>query len=95
MYGMHLRDMATRLKKAGLISNEDKATQIMREYWTDRIAVSWTTSDVLDRAEQKGITLSEDKAKEILQTILRRHDAEIGINWDVIDANIDMYNAKE
>lgn len=53
------------------------------------IHIRWTANDVIDRAAYRGITLSRDQAKEILSTMKRRHDCEVGINWDVIDVHTD------
>jgi len=47
--------------------------------------------DILGQAENMGIDLTNEQAKEIAEDIERMHDASIGINWEVIDTFIDMY----
>jgi len=55
----------------------------------DVIAVAvWTVQDVLDRAKELHTPITENEAEEILEDIHHRQDANIGINWDVIDSGI-------
>lgn len=54
----------------------------------DTIQVSWSIDDVLEQAVQDEIGITEDEAREILAITKRRHDASIGINWDVLSAHI-------
>lgn len=53
------------------------------------INITWSTEDVLHQAKEKGVKLTEDEANDILLYMERKHDACIGINWDVIDVYID------
>lgn len=46
----------------------------------DWIAIKWHVDDVLDVRED----LTTDQAREVLHALKRYHDAESGINWDVI-----------
>ena len=57
----------------------------------DSIAVIWCVEDVLMRAEEQGIPLTKDEARTILARMDHKHDACIGISWDVIDCYIDMH----
>ena len=53
------------------------------------IHIGWSTEDVLHQAKEKGVTLTEDEANEILLQMERKHDADIGISWTTIDVYID------
>jgi hypothetical protein len=56
------------------------------------INITWSTEDVLEQAKtHHGITLTEAQADEIVGMLLDKHDACIGINWDVISYTIDEY----
>jgi hypothetical protein len=55
------------------------------------IKIIWSTDDVLMRADDMGHTISEEQGDVILETIYRYHDAEVGINWGVIDFHIENY----
>ena len=56
---------------------------------TRQIAIIWDIDDVLSRAKEKHINITEQQALEILHNIERHHDTEIGINWDTIDYHLD------
>ena len=51
----------------------------------DQIAVSWHIDDVREVRPD----LTDDQCREVLAQAKHRHDAEIGINWDVLDAHAD------
>lgn len=51
----------------------------MRAYWTDRIALVWETDDVA--GECPGLT---EEARAVLERVLAKQDASVGVNWDVI-----------
>ena len=53
--------------------------------------ILWHTTDIIDRAKERGIDLSIQDAKQILKNLDRNHDATIGINWGVIDFVTDNY----
>jgi len=57
----------------------------------DWIEDRWNIEDVSQQALTRDIELSDQQSLEILHRIDEDRDASIGINWDVIDAHIDMY----
>ena len=60
-----------------------------------KINIVWSTIDVIDRAKEMEVAeLSIEEATIILNEIERRHDASIGINWDVISCHIENYLTK-
>lgn len=61
------------------------------EEYIGSISIKWTVYDVLQRAGELDIPLSEEEAEIILENIFDQHDANIGVNWDVIDAAIIEY----
>ncbi len=44
------------------------------------ISITWSTEDVLSLDD----TLTEAQAIEVLELAENKHDANIGINWDVL-----------
>jgi len=56
-----------------------------------KIKLIWCYEDVLMLAKMRDITLNKKQACEILAEVERKHDATIGVNWDVIDCHIDEY----
>jgi hypothetical protein len=62
------------------------------ELQDDEIAIVWSAEDV--RTECKWLTV--DESEHILNAIEHRHDACIGINWEVIHYTaLHMYPEKE
>jgi len=53
------------------------------------ISIGWSTEDVLQRAKDNDVKLTEDEANSILLEIQRDYDAEVGINWETIDDYIE------
>lgn len=51
----------------------------------------WYTSDIIQQGKSRGLEISEDQAKDILQSIANSYDCSTGVNWDVIDIHIDKY----
>lgn len=49
----------------------------------------FSAPDVVYRAKDRGIKLTIDQAKDILIQIQKNRDANLGINWDVIDYYLD------
>jgi hypothetical protein len=54
----------------------------------EHILIKWGKDDVLSAAEEDDIELNDEEVKKILTVIKRRHDAEQGVNWDVIKSTI-------
>jgi hypothetical protein len=62
----------------------------------DWLASWWHISDVQERAEENGDTLSDEEAREVLACIDKYHDCEVGINWYSMDVHIDnVVNERE
>jgi hypothetical protein len=53
------------------------------------ISIGWSTEDVLQRAKDNDVKLTEDEANSILLEIQRDYDADVGINWETIDDYIE------
>jgi len=56
------------------------------------ISISWSTADVKHQAQQRGITITQEQACDVLNALEHNHDACIGISWDVIDVHLDQYS---
>jgi len=57
----------------------------------DQIAIIWSVEDVLEVRPD----LTEDQAYEVLQIAEHRHDANIGINWEVLAIHADWQFPKK
>jgi hypothetical protein len=57
-------------------------------YDTQRqIAIIWDIEDV----KSLDSNLNDNEAMEVLKLVKDRHDASLGINWDVLSCAIDIY----
>jgi hypothetical protein len=52
------------------------------------IMESWDSEEVISRAMDLGIDLTNDEACVILEIMDRQYDASQGISWDIIDSTI-------
>ena len=59
----------------------------------DTIVVAWDIGDIKERGSAIGIEVSTTEAREILDDILRNHDANDGINWTVVHMAIQDYRS--
>jgi len=56
-----------------------------------KIQITWHTLDVLSKAKTMDVPLTEQEADDILQSLKDNHDAQIGINWDVVESYINQH----
>ncbi|ALN97149.1 hypothetical protein BOX09_gp38 [Flavobacterium phage Fpv1] len=62
---------------------------VENDYYPKSRSISWSVEDLKHQAENlKGFSpdldFDETKFEEVLEMIIHKHDANIGINWDVI-----------
>ena len=57
----------------------------------DEIAIVWSVADVLEVRPD----LTEDQAYEVLQIAKDNHDANLGINWDVLAIHAEWHFPEE
>lgn len=74
---------------------DDLAKEIIElyneKYSPETVCFSWSIHDVIERAKEQDKEITESQAIEILARVKHGHDANIGVNWDVLDAHTDMY----
>jgi hypothetical protein len=63
----------------------------LEEYWAGKIALVWCIEDVLDKADELGIALSNEEAENILDDIFDHHDCEMGVSWVTLGCAIEDY----
>ena len=60
--------------------------------WKDKDTISfdWCVEDVKQQLKDKKIKIkfSMEDCREVLDRCLRRHDATIGMSWDIMDCHI-------
>jgi len=48
----------------------------------------WTEDDVIDKATQMNLVLTQYAVEEVLNRLDDEHNASVGINWDVLETMI-------
>ena len=62
----------------------------------DHISILWNVEDVKSQASIRNIKLTKAECREVLAACLHRHDANIGISWDILDHHIwDLFRHKK
>lgn len=52
-------------------------------------SIRWCWEDFTYRAEEIGYKCSKKKAQELVEQMIRKHDANLGINWYTLDYYIE------
>lgn len=58
---------------------------VKRAFDPNWVSEWWHIDDVACQAESMGETLTEEECQEVLRRMMRKHDCNIGINWEVIE----------
>ena len=61
---------------------------------TELVAVFWQKEDILWRAEDRELRISDEEAGQVVEALEGQHDACIGINWDVIVFQLDDFETE-
>lgn len=56
-----------------------------------QISIIWSVVDVIELAKKMNVVITMYEAEKILYNVERHHDANIGINWLVIESHIDEF----
>ena len=72
---------------APALKSKRKAEAVLRNYWSDKIAIIWTTENVHRAANERENVLTEEEARTILTELHEHHNAQYGLQWkDLYDA---------
>jgi len=64
--------------------------KLIREGGQWVIRSDWDEEDIIMQAENIEVELTDHQVYKVMQLIVASHDANIGINWEVIDSAIDQ-----
>ena len=73
------------------ICNRDLAKELQD---IKNTSITWSVEDFLYKAQEINYRISKKKAEEALHRMIRKHDAELGINWDTVDYYVREYGTK-
>ena len=63
------------------LKSRKKAEAILQRYWSDKVAIIWTTQDVHRAANERETVLTEAEAQTALTDLHRHHDKQLGLRW--------------
>jgi hypothetical protein len=73
-----------------------KAETLFRNYWSDKIAIIWSTKDIHRAANERENVLTEEEARTILTDLHQQHNAQYGLQWkDLYDAIENSGNGRD
>ena len=91
MYSHNIDEMVNELVKAGVLTDSEKAAEVLDEYWSTKIADVWHVTDVMDSMGEAYPQMTESDAKEILFACQANMNPEHGINWTTVETETDWY----
>ena len=82
-------DLVRKLKS--VLKDKPKALSILKRYWRDKIAIIWTTENVHRAANELKLALTEKEAIQVLETLHRQHNPQLGLRWEDLTGHIEAY----
>lgn len=79
MHNYIIEEMLEALSPA--LKSRKKAQAVLQRYWSDKIAIIWTTQDVHRAANERKTVLTEEEARTALTDLHRHHDKQLGLRW--------------
>jgi hypothetical protein len=74
-------------------SKAEAQMAVKRHFDLDWVSEWWHIDDIIEQDAgadyEPDSDLSPEEAREVLRLMIKEHDCEVGINWDVIDGWID------
>jgi len=71
-----------------VLKDQVKAKKKLERYWSDRMAIIWTTEQVHRAANECEVALTEQQARLTLDKMFDRHDPQYGLKWEDITNHI-------
>jgi hypothetical protein len=74
-----------------MINYQEKYEALLKEFEQyKRESIKWDVEDFTEYEHYK-YTITKEQAQEALESMIRKHDASIGINWDVVEYYLTEY----
>src|ERR1035438_1049236 len=71
------------------LKKRQRAGQILDQYWRNKIAIVWETTDVHRAANELKVALTEKEAITVLETLHRQHNPQLGLRWEDLTGHIE------
>ena len=64
-----------------VLTDHQRARKILEKYWSGKLALIWTVNDIHKAANERGIALSKEEAKDLLDDLSKHYNRQYGIRW--------------
>ena len=88
---IQIQEMLRLLKP--VLKDRAKAEQILKRYWSSRIALVWTVREVHTAANERDRALTRTEAVKLLQVMLENHNPQYGLRWSDFTSYIEEYQS--
>ena len=82
-------DLMRKLKAA--LKDNPRAINILKRYLSDKVLIVWKTEDVHRAANEMEVALTEKEAMQVLETLHRQHNPQLGLRWEDLTGHIEAY----
>lgn len=89
MHEYIIEAMVKALKPA--LKDRRKAEQILKRFWSDKMALVWDLQDVHTAANEREVALTNQEAIKVLHELHHHHNQQFGIRWEDLTAYIEEY----
>ena len=70
-----------------VLRSRNKARQLLGQFWSDKIALLWTTEQVHRAANESRTVLTEAEARTVLNDLHAHYNPQLGLQWcDVVES---------
>ena len=82
-------DLMRKLKAA--LKDNPRAINILKRYLSDKVLIVWKTEDVHRAANELRLALTEKEAMQVLETLHRQHNPQLGLRWEDLTGHIEAH----
>jgi hypothetical protein len=70
-----------------VLRSRNKARQLLGQFWSDKIALLWTTEEIHRAANESRTVLTEAEARTVLNDLHAHYNPQLGLQWrDVVES---------
>ena len=82
-------DLMRKLRSA--LKDNPRAINILKRYLSDKVLIVWRTEDVHRAANELEVALTEREAMQVLETLHRQHNPQLGLRWEDLTGHIEAH----
>jgi|ERR1035437_4665589 hypothetical protein len=75
-----------------VLKNPAKGKQILKRFWSNKMALVWDVRDVHTAANEREFALTNKQARDTLKDLFYHHDKQLGLRWSDLTSHIEEYD---